>query len=78
VHIDREEVLKVDRVRLPADAEYKGCEAVVVQDLQLHPNNVHFYYYSARLRMENTKIWSIVVTIRHFGYDFHAFRRLSV
>jgi regulator of replication initiation timing len=50
VHIDREEVLKVDLVRLPADAEYKGCEAVVVQDLQLHPNNVRFYkekYYSA-------------------------------
>jgi hypothetical protein len=50
VHIDREEVLKVDRARLPADAEYKGCEAVVVQDLQLHPNNVRFYkekYYSA-------------------------------
>jgi len=50
VHIDREEVLKVDAVRLPADAEYKGCEAVVVQDLQLHPNNVRFYkekYYSA-------------------------------
>lgn len=50
VHIDREEVRKVDLVRLPADAEYKGCEAVVVQDLQLHPNNVRFYkekYYSA-------------------------------
>ena len=50
VHIDREEVLKVDRARLPADAEYKGCEAVVVQDLQLHPNNVRFYkekYYWA-------------------------------
>src|SRR6266498_2217370 len=50
VHIDREEVLKVDAVRLPADAEYKGWEAVVVQDLQLHPNNVRFYkekYYSA-------------------------------
>jgi hypothetical protein len=50
VPIDREEVLKVDLARLPADAEYKGCEAVVVQDLQLHPNNVRFYkekYYSA-------------------------------
>ena len=49
VHIDREEVLKVDPARLPVDAEYKGCEAVVVQDLQLHPNNVRFYkekYYS--------------------------------
>ena len=53
VHIDREEVLKVDRARLPTDAKYKGCEAVVVQDLQLHPNNVRFYkekYYSASRR----------------------------
>lgn len=31
VHIDREEVLKVDPARLPADAEYKGCEAVVAK-----------------------------------------------
>jgi hypothetical protein len=38
------------RLRLPKDAEYKGCEAVVVQDLQIHLNNVRFYeekYYSA-------------------------------
>lgn len=50
LHIEREEVLKVDRARLPADAAYKGCETVVVQDLQLHANNVRFYkekYYSA-------------------------------
>jgi len=53
LHIDREEVLKVDRAWLPADAEYKGCEAVVVQDVQLHANNVRFYkekYYSASKR----------------------------
>jgi hypothetical protein len=50
LHIEREEVLQVDRARLPADAAYKGCERVVVQDLQLHPKNVRFYkekYYSA-------------------------------
>ena len=50
LHIDREEVLKVDRARLPADAEYKGCETVVVQDLQIRTDNVLFYkekYYSA-------------------------------
>ena len=49
VPIDREEVLKVDPVRLPKDAEYKGREVVVVQDLQLRPSNVRFYkekYYS--------------------------------
>lgn len=50
LHIDREEILKVDQERLPADAEHKGYEAVVVQDLQLHSENVRFYkekYYSA-------------------------------
>jgi len=53
LHIDREEVLKVDPVRLPADAKHKGHVAVVVQDLQLRPNNVRFYkekYYSASKR----------------------------
>ena len=48
--IDREEVLKVDASRLPADAEYKGCETVVVQDVQIRTENVLFYkekYYSA-------------------------------
>ena len=48
--IQREEVLKVDRAQLPADAEYKGCERVVVQDLQIRTDNVLFYkekYYSA-------------------------------
>jgi len=50
VQIDREEVLKVDPVRLPADAKYKGYETVVVQDLQVQTANVLFYkekYYSA-------------------------------
>jgi regulator of replication initiation timing len=50
VRIDREEVLKVDRARLPADAQYKGYETVVVQDVRLQAENVLFYkekYYSA-------------------------------
>ena len=33
VRIDREEVLKVDVQQLLADAEYKGCETVVVQEI---------------------------------------------
>ena len=48
--IDREEVLKVEASQLPADAKYKGCEAVVVQDLQIKTDNVLFQkekYYSA-------------------------------
>ena len=38
LRILREEVLKVDRTRLPADAQYKGCEKVVVQDVYRNPN----------------------------------------
>jgi hypothetical protein len=50
VRIDREEVLKVDAKQLPADAEYKGYETVMVQDLLVKTENVRFYkekYYSA-------------------------------
>jgi hypothetical protein len=50
VPIQREEVLKVDRARLPADAKYKGYETVVVQEVRLQAENVLFYkekYYSA-------------------------------
>lgn len=53
VRIDREEILKVDAQQLPADAEYKGYETVVVQDLQVKTENVLFYkekYYSASKR----------------------------
>jgi len=50
IKIDREEVLKVDRAGLPADAKYKGYETVVVQDVRIQAENVKFYkekYYSA-------------------------------
>ena len=50
IKIDREEVLKVDRAGLPADAKYKGYETVVVQDVRIQVGNVRFYkekYYSA-------------------------------
>lgn len=53
VRIDRKEILKVDAKRLPADAEYKGYETVVVQDIQVKTENVLFYkekYYSASIR----------------------------
>ena len=49
MRIDREETLKVDAKQLPADAEYKGYETVVVQDLLVKTENVLFYkekYYS--------------------------------
>jgi len=50
VRIDREEILKVDAKQLPADAEYKGYETVVAQDILLKTENVLFRkekYYSA-------------------------------
>lgn len=42
IHIDREEVLRVDRESLPADAEFKGYEDTLVQDVILRTDNVLF------------------------------------
>lgn len=50
IEVQREEKLRVERSQLPADAEFKGYEAVVVQDIELKPNNVRFLkekFYSA-------------------------------
>jgi hypothetical protein len=50
IRIDREEVLKLERTALPADAEFKGYEEVVVQELRIHTDNVKFRkekYYAA-------------------------------
>ena len=49
VRIDRVEVLKVDQQRLPHDAQFKGYEDVIVQDLTFCTDNVTFRkekYYS--------------------------------
>jgi len=53
VQIAREAVLKVDAKQLPADAEHKGYETVVVQELLVKTENVRFYkekHYSASRR----------------------------
>jgi hypothetical protein len=50
IKIDRQEALRVDRTKLPADAEFKGYEEVIVQDIQVKTDNVLFLkekYYSA-------------------------------
>jgi len=50
IRIDREEVLRLDRAALPADAEFKGYEDVVVQELRIGTDNVKFRkekYYAA-------------------------------
>jgi len=53
IHIDREQKLEVDKALLPEDAEFKGCEDVVVQDIRLGTDNVLFHkekYYSRSTR----------------------------
>jgi hypothetical protein len=53
VKIDREQVLAVDRAQLPPDAEFKGYEEVVVQDIEIKTDNVLFRkekYYSPSKR----------------------------
>jgi hypothetical protein len=49
IKIDRVEVLTVDPALLPADAEFKGYEDSVVQDVVIHTDNVLYHkekYYS--------------------------------
>lgn len=53
LHIDRQEKLEMDPQTLPADAEFKGYETVVVQDLRICSDNVEFLkakYYSRQER----------------------------
>lgn len=52
IRIDREQTLEVDRQTLPEDAEFKGHESVIVQDVVFGTDNVLFHkekYYSAAL-----------------------------
>jgi regulator of replication initiation timing len=49
IEIDREEQLVVDKRTLPADAQFKGYEPVVVQDIDIKTDNVRFWkekYYA--------------------------------
>jgi hypothetical protein len=49
LHVDRDQVVPIDSTQLPPDAEFKGYESVVVQDLVIHPDNIRFLkekYYS--------------------------------
>jgi len=49
IRIDRVEVLKVDEDHLPADAQFKGYEEVIVQDIEFRTENITFCkekYYS--------------------------------
>ncbi len=53
IKIDRVEVLKIDGKRLPQDAQFKGYEEVVVQDIEFRTENIQFRkekYYSPSLK----------------------------
>jgi len=50
VKIDRDEIVKIDKAHLPKDAQFKGYEEVIVQDLRIETDNIRFRkekYYSA-------------------------------
>ena len=42
IHVDREQVARVDPAQLPPEAEFKGHEPVIVPDLVIHTDNVRF------------------------------------
>ena len=49
VKVDRDKIVRVDKSELAADAEFKGYEAVVVQELKVETDNTRFLkekYYS--------------------------------
>jgi hypothetical protein len=53
VQIDREEKLQIEQNQLPEDAEFKGYEPVIIQDLVIKTDNVRFLkakYYSPSLQ----------------------------
>jgi len=42
IKIDRTEICRVDRSILPEDAEFKGYDTVIVQDLKIETDNIEF------------------------------------
>lgn len=42
IKVDREEVLEVDGGKLPEDAEFKGYEEILVQEIRLETDNVRY------------------------------------
>src|SRR5437667_5777641 len=42
IKIDRVEVVKIAEERLPPDAQFKGYEEVIVQDIDLRTENIQF------------------------------------
>jgi hypothetical protein len=73
IKIDREEIAEVDKSHLPADAEFKGYEPVVVQELKIETDNVRFLkekYYSPSLKKRGWPLCLLamkVSLVRMFG-----------
>ena len=66
IHIDREEKCVVDKEQLPEDAQFKGYEDKIVQDLIIKTDNVLFQrekYYSSSMN----RIWLGNVPIGYEG-----------
>lgn len=50
IKIDKEEIIKIDKTELPDDAEFKGYEEKIIQDVIITSNNILYKrekYYSA-------------------------------
>ncbi len=66
VKVDRKQILHVDQSKLPADAEFKGYESVVIQELKIETNNVRFLkekYYSRSAQ----KTWLAPLPVGYAG-----------
>jgi Transposase IS66 family len=77
IRIDREQTLEVDKQTLPEDAEFKGHEDVVVQDVVFGTDNVLFHkekYYSAA----QAKTYLAALPVGYEGQFGPGIRALSI
>jgi len=71
IKIDREEIIEYPKENLPADAEFKGYQEVVIQDIILKTDNVLYRkekYYSATTGKTYTA--ELPVGASHFGAEY--------
>jgi len=72
IKIDREEIIKIDKSSLPEDAEFKGYEQKIVQDILIKTNNVLYKrekYYSPSENKTYTAEFPEGVENTDFGPD---------
>jgi hypothetical protein len=69
VNIDREEIIKIDKSKLPKDVVFKGYERKIVQEIKIITDNVLYLlekYYSPLLK----KTFIAEAPIEHQGTEF--------